>query len=92
MVSLSEQNLVDCSGSFGNQGCNGGLMDQAFSYIKSNNGIDTEDSYPYTARDGQCKFNPANVGATDSGFVDVKSGDEEALRQVCFISNSFDST
>jgi cathepsin L len=79
LVSLSEQNLVDCSGSFGNDGCNGGLMDQAFDYIKSNKGIDTESSYPYTAQDGSCKFKAANVGATDTGFVDITSGDEEAL-------------
>ena len=79
LVSLSEQNLVDCSGKFGNQGCNGGLMDQAFSYIKANKGIDTEASYPYEAEDGKCRFKPANVGATDTGFVDVKSGDESAL-------------
>jgi len=82
LVSLSEQNLVDCSGKFGNMGCNGGLMDYAFAYIQANNGIDTESSYPYTARTGPtCLFNAANVGATDSGFTDINSGDEQALTQ-----------
>jgi cathepsin L len=79
LVSLSEQNLVDCSGKYGNQGCNGGLMDQAFDYIKANKGIDTEDSYPYKAEDGKCKFNKANVGATLTGYTDVQSGSEDDL-------------
>jgi cathepsin L len=80
LVSLSEQNLVDCSGSFGNMGCNGGLMDSAFKYIKANGGIDTEPSYPYEARNDKCRFNAANVGATDTGFVDVAAQDEMALQ------------
>jgi cathepsin L len=80
LVSLSEQNLVDCSGKFGNMGCDGGLMDSAFQYIKANKGIDTEKSYPYEAEDGKCRFKAANVGATDTGFVDIKAKNETDLQ------------
>lgn len=81
LVSLSEQNLVDCSRSFGNMGCNGGLMDSAFEYIKNNSGIDTEASYSYRGKDEKCEFKPSSVGATLSSYVDVESKNEEALKQ-----------
>ncbi|XP_050296021.1 cathepsin L isoform X2 [Anthonomus grandis grandis] len=80
LVSLSEQNLIDCSTRYGNNGCNGGLMDNAFRYIKDNGGIDTEESYSYKAEDEKCHYNPKNKGATDVGFIDIESGNEDALK------------
>lgn len=81
LVSLSEQNLVDCSTTYGNHGCDGGVMDYAFQYIKDNDGIDTEETYPYEAQDDTCKFKRRDVGATVSGFVDVPEGDEDKLKE-----------
>lgn len=50
---FSEQELVDCSAAYGNQGCNGGIMSAAFDYIQ-NKKLATED-YSYTAKEDQCK-------------------------------------
>ena len=82
LVSLSEQELVDCDTEKDN-GCSGGLMDYAFEFIIKNKGIMTEGDYPYTAQDGQCmKDNlQASQIVTIDGYEDVPQYNEIALKK-----------
>lgn len=82
LVSLSEQQLVDCDKV--DAGCQGGLMDNGFNFLKSHAAC-SEDSYPYTATGGSCKSSCNEVipqgGVT--GYMDVsgESGLESAVQQ-----------
>jgi len=78
LISLSEQQLVDCSYSYGNHGCNGGMMQNAFTYIYDY-GITTEDAYKYTATSsrGTCKSFTSVTSV--SGCINVTPNNEKDL-------------
>jgi len=79
LPSLSEKQIVDCSGRFGNMGCQGGRFQSSWQYIASAGGIESEQSYPYQPQKGWCRFNRQNVVARCSGSRGVSSGSESAL-------------
>ncbi|MCL4160270.1 UNVERIFIED_CONTAM: hypothetical protein GTU68_039015, partial [Idotea baltica] len=81
LLSLSAQQIVDCSGSFGNLGCSGGNVEPVFNYIKSVGGIESEKSYPYADEEDKCEFHKSYVVATCSGYVQIPSGNEMALQE-----------
>uniref|UniRef100_A0A803P8Q9 Vignain n=1 Tax=Cannabis sativa TaxID=3483 RepID=A0A803P8Q9_CANSA len=79
LVSLSEQELVDCD-TEKNEGCNGGLMEYAFEFIKKRGGLTTETHYPYKAEDGTCDAAKENLPAVSiDGHENVPENDEDAL-------------
>jgi hypothetical protein len=80
LLSLSEEDLVQCDHN-GDQGCQGGLMDNAFEWI-SQNGICTEEDYPYTSGSGTTGtcVKGCTAAVTLTGHKDVPAGDEAALK------------
>lgn len=82
LISLSEQELVDCDVHGNDQGCEGGIMQAAFTFIQNNGGLNTEAGYPYKEADGKCNArNAATSAAAIRGYEDVPANDEEALQK-----------
>jgi len=79
LVSFSDQQMIDCSATYGNQGCDGGLMTNAFQYTQDH-GIQPENAYAYTAAVKKCKQNPQKVVFRNTGFKEVKANNHTALK------------
>ncbi len=81
MVKLSAQQILDCSRSAGNLGCNGGTPYNSFRYVLKQGGIDGELSYPFENREGKCRFSAPLVAAQITGYNIVLPFNETDLTQ-----------
>ncbi|XP_046977838.1 cathepsin L-like isoform X4 [Vanessa cardui] len=83
LVSLSEQNLIDCSVKFWNRGCKGGHVGYALLYILNSGGLNTEESYPYEGVDNTCRFCdcPTSVVVGLEVYTMMTDGNEEIMKE-----------
>jgi len=79
LVSLSEQQIVDCDVDSDDEGCNGGWMHSAMDYVIDQGGIQSDKDYPYTGRDDDCKFNKNLVKVKLNGYHKIDEN-EDALK------------
>ena len=78
-TTFSEQQLVDCARSYGNNGCQGGWMSRAFDYLEENGSMISAD-YPYVARDETCLADGEKMIARVVDYVDLPANDPKALK------------
>jgi len=78
LLSFSEQQLIDCD--YSNNGCNGGIMDAAFRYIKNTGGIMPREYYPYIGYRGVCKFRSSQVIARVKKYISAGTNNEESIK------------
>ncbi|RLN36465.1 ervatamin-B-like [Panicum miliaceum] len=82
LVSLSEQEIVDCDRGGNDHGCDGGWPSAAMDWVARNGGITTESDYPYTGRQGQCRRDKTgHRAARIRGSQAVQRNNEAALER-----------
>ncbi|KAL8224117.1 hypothetical protein R6Q57_019592 [Mikania cordata] len=81
---LSEQQLVDCDHTCDpsekdacDSGCSGGLMTNAYGYLMKTGGIQTEESYPYTGKAGECRFDPEKIAVKVANFTNIPADEDQ---------------
>lgn len=84
LISMSEQNLIDCTRPYGNRGCYGGGIENALTYIQQN-GINSEEDYPYESKNDTCKFNIKESLTRVSGFMRVNNNENDLAAAVSTI-------
>jgi cathepsin L len=81
LLSLSEQEIIDCASSDATFGCDGGYLFGVFNYIKQNRGISLEKDFPFSGIKNSCKTDKSKFEVTLKGFVELPSNDEDLLQQ-----------
>jgi cathepsin F len=80
ILDLSEEQLLDCDS--GNEGCDGGIMDEAFRYIKSAGGLMSEADYRYTQQKDTCRFKKNKALVKVTGWKNAGSKNEETIKKM----------
>ena len=80
LYNLSQQELIDCSTSYGNNGCEGGSMDQSFKYI-IDYGLCLNLSYPYIGQESDCQKTQCKSVVSIQSFKDIEHNDEKILKR-----------
>ena len=80
LISFSEQQLIDCSSTQGNQACNGGLVDFAFDYIEQGSHVCNESAYSYSGKSESCTASTCDQIGYIASFKDVPVQDIDQLK------------
>ena len=79
LIELSTSQQLDCTSSYGNQGCSGGFMNNCFKYTKEK-GIMRASDYPYVAKVQTCKYNASKIVFKNTGYTDVQKNNPTQLK------------
>uniref|UniRef100_A0A0A9X4Z5 Cathepsin S n=1 Tax=Lygus hesperus TaxID=30085 RepID=A0A0A9X4Z5_LYGHE len=80
-ISLSQQQIIDCSKLEGNLGCKGGMVDWAYKYILRAKGVEKYEDYPFVLKKSKCTFNSSKIAMSITNYGEIKNGSEVSLQE-----------